>query len=229
MVDVDAAADGCGDGREIAFVGADDEVVAAQGTFDDAGVDDVGGAGAADQGSGGPGVVESFGTARRQSLKLIHHLADGQAGARSPGRTAIQTGAAEPVRHGELYGIAPKWCERVTGVKDHSLAVQRFSSASDPGGLFTSRGGADGADWVHLRRGRPPAPCPGVAVGEEARQPARGYGMEVFPGLAHRAGEDWCYAAPGAAVCRGGEEVPWMVSCSRMTALSLSLRGFAKR
>ena len=132
MVDVDAAADGCGDGREIAFVGADDEVVAAQGTFDDAGVDDVGGAGAADQGSGGPGVVESFGTARRQSLKLIHHLADGQAGARSPGRTAIQTGAAEPVRHGELYGIAPKWCERVTGVKDHSLAVQRFSNALTP-------------------------------------------------------------------------------------------------
>jgi hypothetical protein len=58
VVDVDAAADGCGDGREIAFVGADDEVVAAQGTFD-AGVSD---AGAAGQGSGGPGrgVVESF-------------------------------------------------------------------------------------------------------------------------------------------------------------------------
>ena len=53
--------------------------------------------------------------------------------------------------------------------------------------------------------------------------------MEVFSGLAHRAGEDRCYAAHGAAVCRGGEEVPWMVSCSRMTALSLSLRGFAKR
>ena len=65
MLDGDAAADGCGDGREIAFVGADDEVVAAQGTFDDASVDDVGGAGAADQGSGGPGpgVVESFGFA----------------------------------------------------------------------------------------------------------------------------------------------------------------------
>ena len=63
VVDVDAAADGCGDGREIAFVGADDEVVAAQGTFDDAGVDDVGGAGAAGEGSRGPGpgVVESFG------------------------------------------------------------------------------------------------------------------------------------------------------------------------
>ena len=40
-----------------------------------------------------------LGTARRQSLTLIHHLADGQAGARSPGRTAIQAGAAEPVRH----------------------------------------------------------------------------------------------------------------------------------
>ena len=65
VVNVDAAADGCGDGREIAFVGADDEVVTAQGTFDDAGVDDVGDAGAAGQGSGGPGpgVVESFGFA----------------------------------------------------------------------------------------------------------------------------------------------------------------------
>ena len=65
VVDVDVAADGCGDGREIAFVGADDEVAAPQGTFDDAGVDDVGGAGAAGQGSGGPGpgVVESFGFA----------------------------------------------------------------------------------------------------------------------------------------------------------------------
>jgi hypothetical protein len=68
VVDVDAAADGGGDGRQIAFVGADDEVAAAQGAFDDAGVDDVGGAGAAGQGSGGPGpgVVESFGSASGQ-------------------------------------------------------------------------------------------------------------------------------------------------------------------
>jgi hypothetical protein len=40
VVDVDAAADGCGDGREIVFVGADDEVR--------------------------PGVVESFGYASGQ-------------------------------------------------------------------------------------------------------------------------------------------------------------------
>jgi hypothetical protein len=65
VVNVDAVADSCGDGREIAFVRADDEIAAPQGTFDDAGVDDVGDAGAAGQGSGGPGpgVVESFGFA----------------------------------------------------------------------------------------------------------------------------------------------------------------------
>jgi hypothetical protein len=30
------------------------------------------------------------------------------------------------------------------------------SQCFDLDGLFTSRGGADGVDWVHLRRGRPP-------------------------------------------------------------------------
>ena len=68
MVDVDAAADGRGDGREIAFIGADDEIAAPQGAFDDAGVDDVGDASAARQGfdGPGPGVVESFGFASGQ-------------------------------------------------------------------------------------------------------------------------------------------------------------------
>src|SRR6476646_7570402 len=68
MVDVDAAAVGRGDGREIAFIGADDEIAAPQGAFDDAGVDDVGDASAARQGSDGPGpgVVESFGFASGQ-------------------------------------------------------------------------------------------------------------------------------------------------------------------
>src|SRR6476659_4384135 len=68
MVDVDAAADGRGDGREIAFIGADDEIAAPQGAFDDAGVDDAGDASAAPQGSDGPGpgVVESFGFASGQ-------------------------------------------------------------------------------------------------------------------------------------------------------------------
>jgi len=68
VVDVYPAADGCGDGYEIAFVGADDEVAAAQGAFDDACVDDVGDAGAAGQSSAGPGpgVIEGFGLASGQ-------------------------------------------------------------------------------------------------------------------------------------------------------------------
>ena len=59
---------GCGDGRQIAFVRADDEVAAPQGTVDHAGLDDVGDVGAAGQGSGGPGpgVVESSGVAPGQ-------------------------------------------------------------------------------------------------------------------------------------------------------------------
>ena len=43
VVDFEALADGGGDGLEVAGVGADDQVVAAQGSLDDAGVDDVGG------------------------------------------------------------------------------------------------------------------------------------------------------------------------------------------
>ncbi len=68
VVDVDTVADNRGDGREIAFVRADDEIAAPQGAFDDAGVDDVGDAGAAGQGSSGPGpgVVEGFGFASGQ-------------------------------------------------------------------------------------------------------------------------------------------------------------------
>ena len=43
VVDFEALADGGGDGLEVAGVGADDQVAAAQGALDDAGVDDVGG------------------------------------------------------------------------------------------------------------------------------------------------------------------------------------------
>ncbi len=56
MVDFEAAADGGGDGLEVAGVGADDQVPAAQGSLDDAGVDDVGGGGAAGERADGAGL-----------------------------------------------------------------------------------------------------------------------------------------------------------------------------
>jgi hypothetical protein len=43
VVDFEVAVDGTGDGVEVAGVGADDQVAAAQGSLDDARVDDVGG------------------------------------------------------------------------------------------------------------------------------------------------------------------------------------------
>src|ERR1700722_18445230 len=75
---VNVAADGRGDGRQVAFVGADYEVAAPEGAFDDAGVDDVGGAGAPGEGSGGPGpaVIENFDLASGQQpgeLRLAGH------------------------------------------------------------------------------------------------------------------------------------------------------------
>ena len=65
---VEVAADGRGDGREVAFVGADYKVAAPEGAFDDAGVNDVGGASAPGEGSGGPGpaVIENFDLASGQ-------------------------------------------------------------------------------------------------------------------------------------------------------------------
>ena len=62
VVNVNVAADGSGDGRQVSFVGADYKVAAPEGAFDDAGVDDVGGASAPGEGSGGPGpaVIENF-------------------------------------------------------------------------------------------------------------------------------------------------------------------------
>src|SRR5215471_5940035 len=62
VIDVEAAADGRRDGGQVAFVGTDNQVLAAEGTFDDAGIDDVGDAGPSGEGSGGfgPGLVEGF-------------------------------------------------------------------------------------------------------------------------------------------------------------------------
>jgi hypothetical protein len=59
VVDFEALADGGGDGLEVAGVGADDQVAAAQGSLDDARVDYVGGgrAGGERAGGAGPGVV----------------------------------------------------------------------------------------------------------------------------------------------------------------------------
>ncbi|HVB44469.1 MAG TPA: hypothetical protein VNF47_17465 [Streptosporangiaceae bacterium] len=56
MIDFELVAGGGGHGAEVAGVGADDEVASAKGAFDDAGIDDVGGLGAAGEGSGGPGL-----------------------------------------------------------------------------------------------------------------------------------------------------------------------------
>jgi hypothetical protein len=68
VVHVDATADGRGDGGKVIFVGADNEVAAPEGAFDDGGVNDVGGAGAAGEDSGGPGlgVVETLDFASSQ-------------------------------------------------------------------------------------------------------------------------------------------------------------------
>ena len=68
MVDFEASADGGGDGLEVAGVGANDQVAAAQGSFDDACVDDVGGGrvGGERAGGAGPGVVQGFGVAAGQ-------------------------------------------------------------------------------------------------------------------------------------------------------------------
>jgi hypothetical protein len=67
-INVDVAADSRGNGGQVAFVGADDEVAAPEGTFDNAGVDDVGGPGSPGESSGGlgPGVIESFDLASGQ-------------------------------------------------------------------------------------------------------------------------------------------------------------------
>ncbi len=70
-VDVDVAAGGRGDGGQVAFVGADDEVAAPQGAFDDVGAGDVAGAGAAGEGPGGPGpgVIDTTAAQRYDSQK----------------------------------------------------------------------------------------------------------------------------------------------------------------
>jgi hypothetical protein len=65
---VNVAADSRGDGRQVAFVGADYKVAAPEGAFDDAGVDDVGGASAPGEGSSGSGsgVIENVDLASGQ-------------------------------------------------------------------------------------------------------------------------------------------------------------------
>jgi hypothetical protein len=65
VVDFEAAADGGGNGLEVAGVGANDQVAAAQGSLDDACVDSVGGgrAGGERAGGAGPGVVQDLGVA----------------------------------------------------------------------------------------------------------------------------------------------------------------------
>ncbi len=55
MIDIETAADGGNEGAQVALVLADDQVIAAQGAFHDAGADDVLGAGAAGESAGGPG------------------------------------------------------------------------------------------------------------------------------------------------------------------------------
>jgi len=62
VIDINVTADGCGKDAQVALVGADDEVAAPEGTFDDAGIDDVGGPGPPGKSSCGlgPGVIESF-------------------------------------------------------------------------------------------------------------------------------------------------------------------------
>ena len=62
VININVTADGCSKDGQVAFVGADDEVAATEGPFDDAGVDDVGGPGPPGKSSGclGPGVIESF-------------------------------------------------------------------------------------------------------------------------------------------------------------------------
>jgi hypothetical protein len=68
VLDLDTTAYGSGDSGQVAWVGADDEVAAPEGAFDDAGVNDVSGAGTAGEGSSGPGpgVIEGFDVAAGQ-------------------------------------------------------------------------------------------------------------------------------------------------------------------
>ena len=68
MIDVDAATDSRCDGGQVPLVGADNDVAAPQSALYDIDVNDVGGARAAGEGSGGPGpgVVEGFGFASGQ-------------------------------------------------------------------------------------------------------------------------------------------------------------------
>ena len=56
MIDVELVAGGGGDSAEVKGVGTDDEVTPAEGAFDDAGIDDVRGTGAACVDSGGAGL-----------------------------------------------------------------------------------------------------------------------------------------------------------------------------
>jgi len=138
VLDVDLTADGSGDGGQVAWVGADDEVAAPEGAFDDAGVDDVSGAGTAGEGSGGPGpgVIEGFDDAAGQE----------------PGELGLAWGAPPALgddrsRHGR-YDAAEQE-SAVTG-PHHPLTSlggdQRPGIVSDPG--HAVRRAADG--WVIL-------------------------------------------------------------------------------
>jgi hypothetical protein len=82
VVDFEAAADGSRDGPEVAGVGADDQVAAAQGSLVNARVDDVGAGrtGRERAGGAGPGVVQvwvprSSSTSRDQAI-FVHQATD---------------------------------------------------------------------------------------------------------------------------------------------------------
>jgi len=111
-------------------------------------------------------VIKGLHEIRASSLSGSH---DGAA----PGQPCEESGNSR-YRQGEL-GVfndgrqfpwkslkIPAWRDRAQAVRaghrcqEPQCGGTAVPSAFDLDGLFTSRGGADGVDWVHLRRGRPP-------------------------------------------------------------------------
>jgi integrase-like protein len=149
------------------------------------------------------------------------------------GRRRRATGSAGVAEDPGRRGIAPKRCDRVAGVKSHRVTVQRLPGAFRPLRIILHRA-AVGTGGLGTPSTRVAFTRAGAAalVSRPGKRPA---GPQVLgegscsPHLAHASGKSAAVPGARAAVCRGDEEGPWTVSCLHMTALSLSLRGFAKR
>jgi hypothetical protein len=127
-----------GDGVQVAGVGADDQVAAAERALDDASIDDVAGAGAGGEGPGGAGasVVEGLGVASGQ----------------------------EPGQQGLAAAAAPRLGQHGSGHRGNFAAGQQ-SAMTGPLTALTAVSGDQGAGVVGnthqaLRRSPVPVPVP---------------------------------------------------------------------